>query len=1227
MKRVTVVVLILSMIMTSMLTNFCYAKSEPSQLIGSLIEQGIIKADSKYVKSPNTHVTRKDVYDLISATVGLSQIDKKMLEGIEDVKWILEKDLGNKLVSRQEMILISAALLKVSATDGENLSQAYIDLSGIAEWAQKALPIVLKKEIFIGYKGKLRPLAKITFTELISVINKIIEANKKSLFSELNFEDGKIPSFVTTADASMEIVNNSTGSKALKVNYNAADFPTVKFTAQKPWDFGVKSALSFEVTNPTDKVITFYLRIDDDPTADGSKHSTVTTIVAQPGKTDTVFFSLSSEALDYGMRNLPVTKAGRQLAYSWGEKDLNEHNIVQFQLWQMFITQGNSLIFDNIKIVPDPNSDLSSMNNLIDEYGQYTGLNWEDKVTSDADLTEDRISEEKVLAASKPMKVSKYGGWADGPKLEVTGRFRVTKYEGKWSLVDPEGYLFFATGLDVARLADMNTWVTGRENMFKNVPPKDGPLGDHYSYTTYVARAPLGLTEGWLFNHYSANLERKYGQDYLNSWKEISIKRFKDWGFSTLGNWSEPELFFGKGNETQLAYVANGWSTGKHSTIPSGNPYWAPVADPFDPEFVNSVNKMIDDQILRYGVADDEWCMGVYIDNETAWGDPSDTQRKYALITSIFAEDASTATSFAKRAMISLLKDKYNDDIQALNKAWGTSLASFAELQAPYKPSKITEAMVPDYSAMLYRLADKYFCIVDSALSLKLPDTLYLGSRFAEWGTSLEVQQAAAKYVDVISFNVYKEDVESESWMHLQEIDKPAIVGEFHFGSTDRGMFGGGLVNASSQENRGEKYIHYMSTVAQSPYFVGAHWFQYVDQPLLGRAWDGENYNVGFVDVTDIPYKSLVDSAKLVHSKVFDIKYKGYDIEQGTKDNVVEKKYSFEDGEDMSIFKAYKDAKTTVSNNGATDGSKALTVNVGKLDTDYAGIEIKPAVPWNMGKNPKVTMDVTNPGTQSIQIRSNVVDGNGAVRTYYFPVSAGETRTITIQNMGASADSWGPDGYWGANDGLDTSNIALMNLYLWEDKTDGSGNEYIIDNVRILMVEPNTTPKSKIVKASFEDGEDVSMFNAYKDAQITYVTQGVTAGTKAMSVKVGALDTDYSGINIIPKTPWNMGDKPKITLDVTNPGTKDIQIRSNVQDESGTVRTFYFPIAAGQTRTITMENLGAAADSWGTDGFWGANNGMDTYKIKLMNLYLWEDKTGGSGDTFIIDNLSIVVAE
>ena len=54
------------------------------------------------------------------------------------------------------------------------------------------------------------------------------------------------------------------------------------------------------------------------------------------------------------------------------------------------------------------------------------------------------------------------------------------------------------------------------------------------------------------------------------------------------------------------------------------------------------------------------------------------------------------------------------------------------------------------------------------------------------------------------------------------------------------------------------------------PYFLGAHWFQWQDQPVLGRG-DGENYNIGLVDVTNRAYPDMVQALKATHQVLYDV--------------------------------------------------------------------------------------------------------------------------------------------------------------------------------------------------------------------------------------------------------------------------------------------------------------------------------------------------------------------
>jgi hypothetical protein len=163
--------------------------------------------------------------------------------------------------------------------------------------------------------------------------------------------------------------------------------------------------------------------------------------------------------------------------------------------------------------------------------------------------------------------------------------------------------------------------------------------------------------------------------------------------------------------------------------------------------------------------------------------------------------------------------------------------------------------------------ASRYFRTIRDALKKYDPNHLYLGTRFA--GYTLEEVEACAEFCDVISFNIYRPRLDPAQWTMLDGIDKPAIIGEFHMGALDRGMFHTGLVSTADQAARARMYADYVRSVADHPLFVGCHFFKYADEPLTGRPNDGENYNIGFTTVTDSVYPEMVAAAKAVHTEVY----------------------------------------------------------------------------------------------------------------------------------------------------------------------------------------------------------------------------------------------------------------------------------------------------------------------------------------------------------------------
>lgn len=403
--------------------------------------------------------------------------------------------------------------------------------------------------------------------------------------------------------------------------------------------------------------------------------------------------------------------------------------------------------------------------------------------------------------------------------------------------------------------------------MFEWLPSEDDELANHYSYRRSVHRGPV--KHGETYSFYQANLERRYGEtqpdSYLASWRDITIKRFKNWGFTSTGNWVDPEFY----QMNRLPYFANGWIIGEFKTISSGNDAWHAFPDPFDPEFERRAKMTT--QVIADEVKNNPWCIGVFVDNEKSWGNPKTLRGRYSIAINTMSRsdhDSPTKTEFTR-----LLKAKYND-VNALNNAWNTNITSWKAISDGYEISDLNDGVVADLAIMSEAFATQYFKIVHDALAEVLPNHMYMGVRMAHWGMTPEAIKAATKYVDVMSYNHYKEGLHAKVWDFLAEVDKPSIIGEYHIGATsDTGLYHPGLILASDQQDRARMYKEYMETVIDNPYMVGAHWFQYIDSPITGRAFDGENYNVGFVTIADVPYKEMVQAAKEINTSLYTKRY------------------------------------------------------------------------------------------------------------------------------------------------------------------------------------------------------------------------------------------------------------------------------------------------------------------------------------------------------------------
>jgi hypothetical protein len=306
--------------------------------------------------------------------------------------------------------------------------------------------------------------------------------------------------------------------------------------------------------------------------------------------------------------------------------------------------------------------------------------------------------------------------------------------------------------------------------------------------------------------------------------------------------------------------------SGDHARVSSGSDYWGQMHDPFDPKFAANADRAAAE--IAKAIQGDPWCIGIFVDNELSWGsfDGKDVKGRYGLALGALKAGPDSP---AHREILRQLQEKYGT-IARLNARWGTAFADWealAQAGPDGLPGRNNDALQADLAAFVTSFATRYFTTVRDALKKHDPDHMYLGCRFA-WKTK-EAVEAAAKVCDIVSFNIYQRAVDPQEWAFLNELGKPAIIGEYHVGATDRGMFHTGLVAATDQNDRAAIFAGYLRSVIDHPALVGCHWFQYSDQPITGRAYDGENYNIGFVNVADTPYPEMVRAAQEVHRTMY----------------------------------------------------------------------------------------------------------------------------------------------------------------------------------------------------------------------------------------------------------------------------------------------------------------------------------------------------------------------
>lgn len=660
-----------------------------------------------------------------------------------------------------------------------------------------------------------------------------------------------------------------------EIQYPAATgtilYPGIAFLFTPPVDWSGSDGLAVDVQNQEARPVKFCVRVES---ADASKSFITGCETLNGGETATLGFPY---VLHDHLIGLPFTDPSVRVIKAQ-QRVIDPQAISRVSLSLNRPVAAGSISISNARLVKNINP-----SGIIDAYGQNSRMNVRahDLVEAKAKLVAEIAS-----GRSRPEEWDEYGGCKNcGFELPATSNFRVAKAFGRWWFVDPNGRPFFSLGVNAVNNAHEATPIDGRESIFQVPPASESRYNGNFSF-------------------HSNNVAQLYTPDLGVSWKEQAAARLVDWGFNTLGNWSDNSFQNGSlARAPRLAYTR---------TAPNGRTFPAVPADKSTPSmlpfpstsilvpvfysrhnsFVHAFPDVFSNQFRDYllkkkikqgkgtvpgyfGSSElelasaDSYCIGLFVDNELHW-DGGAAENLYALPRAALGSKGGDA----KKQFLALLTKRYKT-VAALNAAWGTTIPGKKISQLLNVPLRLPEpgnsTMQADLSDLLRLYAAKYYQLVKQGLHTYLPNKLYLGSRYIGGHAPKAVLDAAVNYVDVLSFNVYRtpEDLRAMDWSSITAYDKPILVSEFNFGAYDSGHFRPGAVSVRSQSERGQRYQDYVLSLLANPYFVGAHVYQYNDQPISGRAGDYEGYNNGFVDSLDLPYVGYVNAVRALNRNVY----------------------------------------------------------------------------------------------------------------------------------------------------------------------------------------------------------------------------------------------------------------------------------------------------------------------------------------------------------------------
>lgn len=476
---------------------------------------------------------------------------------------------------------------------------------------------------------------------------------------------------------------------------------------------------------------------------------------------------------------------------------------------------------------------------LVDEMGQWTQRKWQGKCHGVASMVKRlRTAQKQAIGVGFGKDRTEFGGSAS-KRFEATGNFR-THHDGRrWWLVDPAGGAFFSTGPDCVNCDGTTPILPGTARQFAWLP----------KHRSEYAQAIDKRDGHSMVNFPKANLIRAFGKNWWNAWRDLTVDLFARHGFNTVANWSD--LSFAKASG--LPYVVP-----MPELHVSGQYLFRNLPDVFDPAYAKACQTWAH-WLEPY--RDDPRLLGYFMTNEPHWA-----FGKHNLASEILEALPGTHT---RKAFAEYLNTKYRGSNQSFATAWQAPGKTIGSIVGDIwrNAAERSSAAEQDTWAFSKQIVRQWMSCMSDACRTVLPRHLNLGVRWA-WISS-DLCYEVGDYCDVFTINNYAPEPPLATLSDITaRTNKPVMIGEFHHGSTDRGLPSSGIQAVRNAEARGIAYRRYVELCAAHLSCVGCHYFQYLDQPIMGR-FDGENYNIGLLDVCLNPHQEILDAARLTHARLY----------------------------------------------------------------------------------------------------------------------------------------------------------------------------------------------------------------------------------------------------------------------------------------------------------------------------------------------------------------------